>query len=73
MSELRDNLSAYLDAAERGLTITVTRRGKPSATLAAIAPVPEAIDATALERFRQELKVQSPRSIVVELRTEERY
>lgn len=73
MSELRDNLSAYLDAAERGVTITVTRRGKPSATLAAVADVPAAIDTGALERFRQSLGIQSTRSIVLELREQERY
>ena len=73
MSELRDNLSAYLDAAERGVVITVTRRGRPSATLSATLDAPEAIDTGALERFRQSLGVQSTRSVVVELRERERY
>ena len=43
-SALRDNLAAYLDAAERGATITITRRGRPSLQLAVVGETPEALD-----------------------------
>lgn len=73
MSEFRDNLSAYLDAAENGATITITRRGRPSAKLAAAKEVPEAIDLTELRALRTSLGVRAQESAVVAARQEERY
>lgn len=73
MSELRDNLSSYLDDAERGVVITVTRRGRASATLSAAKTMPDPIDLSELEHFRQELGVHSQRSVIIEGREQERY
>ena len=73
MSELRENLSAYLDAAENGQTITITRRGRPSATLAAAGGAPEPLDLDALGTFRAALGVRVAESAVVSAREDERY
>lgn len=73
MSEFRDNLSAYLDAAENGATITITRRGRPSAKLAAAGEVPEAIDLAELRAFRALLGVRAAESAIVAARQDERY
>ena len=40
-SALRDNLAAYLDAAEHGATITITRRGRPSLQLVVVGRRPK--------------------------------
>lgn len=73
MTEFRDNLSAYLDAAESGKTITITRRGRPSATLAAAGEIADAIDLGALRAFRESLGVRTDESIIVRARQDERY
>lgn len=73
MTEFRDNLSAYLDAAENGKTITITRRGRPSATLAAARGVLEAINLVELKAFRESLGVHVRESVIVEARRDERY
>jgi antitoxin (DNA-binding transcriptional repressor) of toxin-antitoxin stability system len=73
MTEFRDNLSAYLDAAESGKTITITRRGRPSATLAAARGVLEAINLVELKAFRESLGVRVKESVIVEARRDERY
>lgn len=73
MSEFRENLSSYLDAAERGQTITITRRGRPSATLAAAGEWGEPLDLAALRAFRESLGVRVDESIVVRAREGERY
>ncbi len=73
MSELRDNLSAYLDAVENGATITITRRGRPSAKLATAAETPKAINLVELRAFRTSLGVRAQESAVVAARWEERY
>jgi prevent-host-death family protein len=73
MTEFRDNLSAYLDAAESGKTITITRRGRPSATLTAAGEIADAIDLGALRAFRESLGVRIDESIIVRARQDERY
>lgn len=73
MSEFRENLSAYLDAAENGATITITRRGRPSAKLAAAEEAPEAINLAGLKAFRASLGVRAQESAVVTTRRDERY
>ena len=72
-SALRDNLAAYLDAAERGATITITRRGRPSLQLAVTGETPEALDLTDLRAFRASLGVSVEQSVVVAARQDERY
>lgn len=72
-SVFRDNLAAYLDAAERGATITITRRGRPSLQLAVAREAPEALDLTDLRAFRTSLGVRVERSAVVADRQDERY
>jgi prevent-host-death family protein len=73
MTEFRDNLSAYLDAAENGKTITITRRGRPSATLAAAREIANAIDLGALRAFRESLGVRTDESVIVRARQDGRY
>ena len=72
-SALRDNLAAYLDAAERGTTITITRRGRPSLQLALVGETPEALDLEELRAFRASLGVRLEQSGVVVARQDERY
>ena len=73
MSEFREHLSSYLDAAERGQTITITRRGRPSAMLAAAEAKGEPLDVAALRAFRESLGVRVDESVVVRAREDERY
>ena len=73
MSEFRDNLSAYLDAVQEGKTVTITRRGRPSAVLTGATEVPEAIDLDDLKAFRASLNVDADSSVVVRSRQVERY
>ena len=73
MSEFRDNLSAYLDAVEKGKTVTITRRGKPSAVLMAAQETPDAIDLDNLKSFRNALNVKVDGSVIARLRQDERY
>ena len=73
MSRFRENLSSYLDAAENGQTITITRRGRPSATLAAAGGRGEPLDLGALRAFRDSLSVRLDDSVVVRAREDERY
>lgn len=73
MSELRENLSAYLDAVEHGATITVTRRGKPSATLSAAPATAAAIDLAELEQFRDSFGVRADHNAILTNRENERY
>ena len=72
MSELRDNLAAYLDLVEHGKTITITRHGKPSAELRT-AERATPIDLEALEAFRASLGVEVEESIIIKMRQGERY
>ena len=72
-STLRDNLAAYLDAAEHGATITITRRGRPSLQLAVVGETPEALDPTDLRTFRASLGVRVEQSAVIAARQDERY
>ena len=72
MTEFRDNLAAYLDLVERGKTVTITRRGKPSAELKPTESA-EPIDVEALEAFRASLGVHVETNIIVEARQGERY
>lgn len=67
MSELRENLSSCLGAVESGVNITVTRCGKPSATLVAAQTVVEATDIGALKTFRDTLGVQGDTSAILPL------
>lgn len=73
MSEFRDNLSAYLDAVEKGKTVRITRRGKPSAILTGAGKTAEAIDPDDLKTFRNSLKVEVGSSVIVSLRQDERH
>ena len=73
MSEFRENLSAYLDAVEQGKTVKITRRGKPSAVLSGVEETVEAINLADLRAFRNSLNVEIGRSVIVDLRQEERY
>ena len=72
MSELRDNLAAYLDLVEHGKTVTITRHGKPSAELKS-AENAEPIDVERLEAFRTSLGVEVETNLIVEARRGERY
>ena len=72
ITDFRDNLAAYLDLAERGKTVVITRHGKPSAELR-IASVAEAIDVEGLAAFRASLGVQSEENVIVKARRGERY
>lgn len=72
MTELRGNLAAYLDAAEAGKTITIIRRGKPSAMMTA-AQGGAALDVAELVTFRESLGVRVEAGAVVRLREDERY
>ena len=72
MTEFRDNLVAYLDLVARGKTVTITRRGKPSAELKTVEAAP-AVDVAELEAFRASLGVRVEEGIVVRARREERY
>ena len=72
-SALRDNLAAYLDAAEHGATITITRRGRPSLQLAVVGEMPEALDPKDLRAFRTSLGVRLEQGGVVAARQDERY
>lgn len=72
-SALRDNLAAYLDAAEHGATITITRRGRPSLQLAVVGETPDALDPKDLRAFRASLGVSVEQSGVVAARQDERY
>ena len=72
-SALRDNLAAYLDAAEHGATITITRRGRPSLQLAVVEETPDALDLEDLRAFRTLLGVRVKQSGVVAARQDERY
>lgn len=72
MTEFRDNLAAYLDVVEQGKTVTILRRGKPSAELTS-AKHAEAIDLVELEAFRASVGVQVKESVVVKARQDERY
>lgn len=74
MSEARRRLSDLVRAAERGESVTITRRGKEVARLVppeqkALKPLPD------LTEFRASIKVKGkPLSeIVKEMRAEERY
>ena len=72
-SALRDNLAAYLDAAEHGATITITRRGRPSLQLAVVEETTEALDLEELRAFRASLGVRVKQSGVVAARQDEQY
>ncbi len=72
MTELRENLAAYLDAAEAGKTITVTRRGRPSVRLEAAGTEPQPLEPSALKAFRASLAVRVPADQVVRMRQDER-
>lgn len=69
MTELRENLASYLDAAEAGETITITRRGKPSVKLVTAAQEQGALD---LAAFRASLGVRVGAGAVSRLRQGER-
>ena len=73
MSDFRENLSSYLDAVEAGKTVTVMRRGKPSATLSAAQSLPAPIDSARLKAFREELEIDTDENAVVSNRRDERY
>ena len=73
MSEFRENLGAYLDAAEAGKTIIIRRRGKPSVTLSATHSLPEPIDVEHAKAFRESLGVSVDENAVVSNRRDERY
>ncbi len=73
MSEFRNNLSTYLDAVEKGKTVRIIRRGKPSAILIRAEESVEAIDPEALRTFRNGLNVETGSSVIVDLRRNERY
>ena len=73
MSEFRDNLSAYLDAVEKGRTVTITRRGKASAVLTGVKQLPEPIDLDDLKAFSDALGAEGKSSVITRLRQEERY
>ena len=72
MSRFRE-ISSYLDAAERGQTITITRRGRPSATLAAAGGRGKPLDLAALQAFRESLGVRVAESVIMSVRGDERY
>lgn len=73
MSALREHLSSYLDAVASGRTITITRRGKPSAVLSAVPTIPAALEPNDLEAFRESLGVKLTENTVVSARHEERF
>ena len=73
MTEFRENLAAYLDAVEGGKTITITRRGRPSAKLEAARGTAQAIDLDELRAFRESLGVRTGDSVIVRARQGERY
>lgn len=72
MTELRENLASYLDAAEAGETITITRRGKPRVKLVTAAQEQGALDLAALAAFRASLGVRVGAGAVSRLRQGER-
>lgn len=72
-SAFRDHLAAYLDAAERGQAITITRRGRPSLRLTAAGEPPSTLDLEDLRAFRASLSVRVADSAVVAARGGERY
>ena len=72
ITDFRDNLAAYLDLAERGKTVVITRHGKPSAELRMV-PSAEAIDVEDLAAFRASLGAQSEENVIVKARRGERY
>ena len=74
LKEARKRLSALVDAAERGESVTITRRGKEVARLVPAAggnrgPLPD------LSAFRSSIEIQgeSLSEVVVTMRAEERY
>lgn len=73
MTEFRENLAAYLDAVEGGETITITRRGRPSAQLGAAREETRAVALDELRAFRESLGVHAEDSVIVRARRGERY
>ncbi|MHB1954202.1 MAG: type II toxin-antitoxin system Phd/YefM family antitoxin [Sulfobacillus sp.] len=61
--EAKTHLAELLDAAEKGETIIVTRRGKPTAKITPYRAPPMAIDAIAQEFARLRSTVRSGESL----------
>ena len=75
LADAKAHLSELVERATRGETVRITRRGKPVASITAIARKPEAIDPEALQTLTDSMPAQAEptRSWLRSLRDDARY
>ncbi|MCV0397513.1 MAG: type II toxin-antitoxin system prevent-host-death family antitoxin [Rhizobiaceae bacterium] len=72
VAEAKAHLSAILARVEAGETVTVTRRGRPVATISSVEPRRRPLDFKGLRRLRESMPMsdRSAASLVREIRDE---